>query len=81
VRGGRHQDPPRSQTRSLPAAQSPIVIIVNFAECPDDGSRLKAVPTRPDPRRPLVMTCPHCGKRFTLTGDGVREIPPDGSAT
>jgi hypothetical protein len=56
---------------------------VNFAECPDDGSRLKVDPGQRVGARPLIMRCPTCSKRFTFSDDGIIEIryeedsPPD----
>jgi len=47
---------------------------MNFAVCPDDGTRLKAVR-----RRPLLLTCPACEKRFELTDQGVIEVPGGGA--
>lgn len=47
---------------------------MNFAECPDDGNRLKADPSPRPGVRPLIMRCPACGKRFTFSDDGIIEI-------
>src|SRR6266568_1379805 len=38
----------------------------NFAVCPYDDAHLKAQQRRPDPARPLILTCPACGKQFKL---------------
>jgi hypothetical protein len=55
---------------------------VNFAECPDDGTRLKADPSWRTGVRPLLMRCEVCGKRFTLSDAGVVEVgPEDGTGT
>jgi hypothetical protein len=56
---------------------------VNFAECPDDGSRLKADLSHCIGARPLIMRCPACAKQYTLSDDGIIEIraeddPPPG---
>jgi hypothetical protein len=47
---------------------------VNFAECPDDGNRLKADPSHRAGARPVIMRCPVCGKRFTFSAEGIIEI-------
>jgi hypothetical protein len=47
---------------------------VNFAVCPDDGTRLDAW-RRPDPGQPLLLTCPACSKHFQLTESGIIEVP------
>jgi uncharacterized protein YbaR (Trm112 family) len=51
---------------------------MELAVCPDDNVPLKALPRPPDRARPLLMTCPACGKRFTLTTSGVTEAAGDG---
>lgn len=60
-------------TASLAARAYPAV--VNFAVCPDDGARLKAVKLRPPP--PL-LACPACGKQFHLTDQGIVVVPESG---
>jgi hypothetical protein len=47
---------------------------VNFAECPDDGNRLKADPSHRVGARPVIMRCPACGKRYTFSDDGIVEV-------
>ena len=56
---------------------------MNFAECPDDGDRLKADPSHRRGARPLLLRCPACGKRYTLSDNGIVEVrteedPPPG---
>jgi hypothetical protein len=48
--------------------------MVNFAECPDDGNRLKADPSHRVGVRPLIMRCPACGKRYTVSGPSIIEL-------
>ena len=51
---------------------------MNFAVCPDDGSKLKVV-SRPSSRNEtLIMRCAVCSKRFKLEDGGLVEIRPDG---
>jgi hypothetical protein len=47
---------------------------VNFAECPDDGNRLRADPRRHVGARPVIMRCPACDKRYTFSEDGIIEV-------
>lgn len=47
---------------------------MNFAECPDDGNRLKADPSRRLGARPVIMKCPACGKRYTFSDNGIVEV-------
>jgi hypothetical protein len=49
---------------------------VNFAVCPDDDTRLKAVQRPLVPGQPLLLTCPGCGKRFRLADNGAIEVLP-----
>jgi len=49
---------------------------VNFAVCPDDGSRLKTDPGWRVGARPVLLRCPACGKRYTLSGAGVADAEP-----
>jgi hypothetical protein len=48
---------------------------VNFAVCPDDGTRLKAVAVPRHGER-LLMRCPACDKIFTLADGEVVEVDP-----
>jgi hypothetical protein len=53
---------------------------VNFAVCPNDGNHLKADLSWRVGVGPLIMGCPACGKRYTLSDAGVVEVEPeDGS--
>jgi uncharacterized protein YbaR (Trm112 family) len=49
---------------------------MNFAVCPDDGSKLKVVNRPTGQNKTLTMSCPVCSKRFTLAGGGPVEIEP-----
>jgi hypothetical protein len=48
---------------------------------PDEDTRLKADASWRVGASPLLMRCPACGKRFTLSDAGVVEVEPeDGTA-
>jgi hypothetical protein len=56
---------------------------VNYLVCPDDGERLKATPSMREGKRPLIVGCPICNKRFVFGQTGLVELPQttDGDAT
>jgi hypothetical protein len=64
-----------SAVLSLGDSERPVRM--NFAVCPDDGNRLRADPDWRHGYGPLLMRCPACGKRYTLTDNGVVEAGPE----
>jgi hypothetical protein len=50
---------------------------MDYVECPEDGSHLKAAPNTRPVRQPLLLVCPTCGKRFALDRQGLHDAPPD----
>lgn len=50
---------------------------MNYLVCPDDGERLKAVPSTRDVSSAQLVACPLCGRRFTFGAKGLVGLPPD----
>jgi hypothetical protein len=53
---------------------------VNYLVCPDDGERLKVIPETREAKRPLIVSCPTCNKRFQFGPGGLAELPPSPDA-
>jgi hypothetical protein len=49
---------------------------MNFAVCPDDGTRLKVAGQIPGPGQSLLVNCPTCGKQFLHNPDGTLVAAP-----
>ena len=56
---------------------------MNYLVCPDDGERLMATPSMREAKRPLIVGCPVCNKRFVFGQAGLVELPRslDGDAS
>lgn len=55
---------------------------MNYLVCPEDGEKLKVTGSTREAKRPLIVGCPICNRRFVFGQGGLVELPlsTDGDA-